>query len=88
MREPDQPRDRAVEHAEIELHGDKDEIVRVQGGVELVLDGGEIGGIVLRAGMVAEDGESRAGEEQQGQVGFGFTCGAGAGRIHTRGGSS
>ena len=64
MRDPDQPGDRAVEEAQVELHGDEREIVWVQGRVESVLDRGQVSGVVLRAGVIAEDGEGGTGKKK------------------------
>src|SRR5258708_5406637 len=68
--QPDGARDQLVKYSRLKLQSKEFEVVRIQIGIEVALDGGKIDAIVLHSRVIAVDQEGEQGQDKQNQQDF------------------
>ena len=56
--------DQSVVDGGLKLQAEEVGVVRVEGGIEVLLDGGEVVGVVFEAGVIALDGDGGGGDQK------------------------
>ena len=57
MAQPDCARDQLVENGRLQLQSEEVRVVRIERGIQIMLDGGEVDSVVFSAGVIAVDQE-------------------------------
>jgi hypothetical protein len=68
--QPDGARNQLVKDSRLKLQSEEFEVVRIQIGIDVALDGREIDAIVLNPGVIAVDEQGEQGQDKQNQQDF------------------